>query len=108
MQNNITGKVIVITGASSDLSEAIPLFLASQYAKIVLAALHAERMNAFAKDLVANFICNISSSNSNTRMKTHHGISIKSFAGFIYRWLIRINKMFSLPCLSGVTRVAKG
>ncbi|EAA8652870.1 hypothetical protein IOZ78_003638 [Salmonella enterica] len=52
MQNNITGKVIVITGASSDLSEAIALFLASQYAKIVLAALHAERMNAFAKDIL--------------------------------------------------------
>ena len=37
MQNNITGKVIVITGASSGLGEATARLLANQGAKIVLA-----------------------------------------------------------------------
>nr|WP_328803030.1 SDR family NAD(P)-dependent oxidoreductase [Rouxiella aceris] len=51
MHNNMTGKVIVITGASSGVGEATARLLASQGAKIVLAACRADRINALAKEL---------------------------------------------------------
>ncbi|MBP2170759.1 NADP-dependent 3-hydroxy acid dehydrogenase YdfG [Erwinia toletana] len=52
MHNNISGKIIVITGASSGLGEATARLLASQGARIVLAARRAERINALAEELV--------------------------------------------------------
>jgi NADP-dependent 3-hydroxy acid dehydrogenase YdfG len=51
MGNNIEGKVIVITGASSGLGEAAALHLARKGALIVLGARRADRIEAIAKQV---------------------------------------------------------
>lgn len=51
MNNNIAGKVIVITGASSGLGEAAARELSSQGAIIVLGARRVERIQSLAKEL---------------------------------------------------------
>ena len=53
MNNNITGKVIVITGASSGLGEATARHLASKGAVLVLGARRIDKLEAIAKDLRA-------------------------------------------------------
>ncbi|MQR00306.1 SDR family oxidoreductase [Glaciimonas soli] len=54
MRNNIEGKVVVITGASSGLGEATALYLASQGANLVLGARRADRIHALAQKLAGN------------------------------------------------------
>ena len=49
--NNIQGKVVVITGASSGLGEATARALAVRGAKLVLAARRVDRLNALADEL---------------------------------------------------------
>ena len=51
MSNNIKGKVIVITGASSGLGEAAAKHLSAQGAIIVLGARRVERIQALAEEL---------------------------------------------------------
>ncbi|MBL3568640.1 oxidoreductase [Rhodovulum sulfidophilum] len=53
MTDNITGKVIVITGASSGLGEATARHLAAEGATIVLGARRVDRIEALAAELVA-------------------------------------------------------
>jgi NADP-dependent 3-hydroxy acid dehydrogenase YdfG len=50
--NNIEGKVVVITGASSGLGEASARHLSAQGAAIVLGARRIDRMNAVAAELM--------------------------------------------------------
>ncbi|SDX86805.1 SDR family oxidoreductase [Roseicitreum antarcticum] len=52
MTDNITGKVIVITGASSGMGEAAARHLAAKGASIVLGARRAERLEALAADII--------------------------------------------------------
>jgi NADP-dependent 3-hydroxy acid dehydrogenase YdfG len=51
MSDNIAGKVVVITGASSGLGEAAARHLSAAGAAVVLGARRAERIEALAKDL---------------------------------------------------------
>jgi len=51
MSNNIEGKVVVITGASSGLGEATARHLAAQGAKLVLGARRLDRLTALADAL---------------------------------------------------------
>ncbi len=51
---NIEGKVVVITGASSGLGEATARLLAGEGAKVVLAARRAQRIEALADELGKN------------------------------------------------------
>ena len=54
MSNNIAGKVIVITGASSGLGEAAARHLSANGATLVLGARRVERIEALASELIAN------------------------------------------------------
>jgi NADP-dependent 3-hydroxy acid dehydrogenase YdfG len=51
MTDNITGKVIVITGASSGMGEVTARDLAAKGAKVVLGARRAERLDAIVRDI---------------------------------------------------------
>lgn len=51
MTDNITGKVIVITGASSGMGEATARDLAAKGAKVVLGARRADRLNIIVRDI---------------------------------------------------------
>ncbi|WP_025859918.1 SDR family oxidoreductase [Acetobacter papayae] len=51
MHDNITGKVIVITGASSGLGAATARYLAERGAKLVLGARRLERLKSLAWDI---------------------------------------------------------
>jgi NADP-dependent 3-hydroxy acid dehydrogenase YdfG len=54
VSNNIEGKVVVITGASSGLGEATARLLSAQGATMVLGARRAERIQAVADDLTGS------------------------------------------------------
>jgi NADP-dependent 3-hydroxy acid dehydrogenase YdfG len=51
MSQNIKGKVVVITGASSELGEATARHLSAAGAKVVLGARRFNRLATLAKDL---------------------------------------------------------
>ena len=53
MSNNIEGKVVVITGASSGLGEAAARHLAAGGARVVLGARRADRLEALVGEIVA-------------------------------------------------------
>jgi NADP-dependent 3-hydroxy acid dehydrogenase YdfG len=52
-QNNLAGKVVAITGASSGIGEATALLLAEQGATVVLGARRLERLTALAERITA-------------------------------------------------------
>ncbi|HUI05676.1 MAG TPA: SDR family oxidoreductase [Verrucomicrobiae bacterium] len=54
MSNNIKGKIVVITGASSGLGEATARLLSAQGASVVLGARRADRLTALVKELTAS------------------------------------------------------
>ena len=53
MSNNISGKVVIITGASSGLGEATARHLAAKGAHVVLAARRKDKLDALVAELVA-------------------------------------------------------
>jgi NADP-dependent 3-hydroxy acid dehydrogenase YdfG len=54
MENNIKGKVVVITGASSGLGEAAAKHLSQRGATVVLGARRADRIESLAKEIRGN------------------------------------------------------
>src|SRR6266446_6748017 len=59
MENNIEGKVVVITGASSGIGEATALLLAERGAKVVLGARGLDRLETCMMDVEAHHECSI-------------------------------------------------
>lgn len=53
MENNVTGKVVLITGASSGIGEATALLLAERGAKVVLGARREDRLQTLAARITA-------------------------------------------------------
>jgi len=53
MENNVTGKVVLITGASSGIGEATALLLAAKGAKVVLGARREDRLQTLAARITA-------------------------------------------------------
>ena len=51
--SNITGKVVVITGASSGLGESTARLLAEKGAKVALGARRKDRIDALVSDITA-------------------------------------------------------
>ena len=51
--SNITGKVVVITGASSGIGESTAKLLAERGAKVVLGARRSNRIDAVVKEILA-------------------------------------------------------
>jgi len=51
MSNNIEGKIVVITGASSGMGEATSRLLSAQAATVVLGARRADRIQSLADEL---------------------------------------------------------
>jgi NADP-dependent 3-hydroxy acid dehydrogenase YdfG len=54
MSNNIQGRAVVITGASSGLGEATARFLSAQGASVVLGARRVNRIQSLADELTAS------------------------------------------------------
>jgi len=54
MSNNIEGKVVVITGASSGLGEATARLLSAQGASVVLGARRVDRLQSLTEELTAS------------------------------------------------------
>ena len=54
MSNNIEGKVVVITGASSGLGEATARLLCAQGASVVLGARRIDRIRSLADELTGS------------------------------------------------------
>jgi NADP-dependent 3-hydroxy acid dehydrogenase YdfG len=54
MSNNIEGKIVVITGASSGLGEATARLLSAQGASVVLGARRVDRLQSLANELTAS------------------------------------------------------
>src|SRR5262249_11915105 len=54
MSNNIEGKVVVITGASSGLGEATARLLCAQSASVVLGARRESRIQSLADELIGS------------------------------------------------------
>ena len=54
MSQNIEGKVVIITGASSGLGEATARLLSAEGASVVLGARRAERIESLANELAQN------------------------------------------------------
>jgi NADP-dependent 3-hydroxy acid dehydrogenase YdfG len=54
MNNNIEGKVVVITGASSGLGEAAARLLSAQGASVVLGARRVDRLRSLADELTGS------------------------------------------------------
>jgi NADP-dependent 3-hydroxy acid dehydrogenase YdfG len=52
MTNNISGKVVIVTGASSGIGEATAKLIASRGAKVVLGARREDRLAAVVEDIV--------------------------------------------------------
>jgi NADP-dependent 3-hydroxy acid dehydrogenase YdfG len=53
MENNVTGKVVLITGASSGIGEATALLLAEKGARVVLGARRVGRLQVLADRIIA-------------------------------------------------------
>lgn len=53
MENNLKGKVVAITGASSGIGEATALLLAGRGAKVVLGARRPELLEALVSRITA-------------------------------------------------------
>jgi NADP-dependent 3-hydroxy acid dehydrogenase YdfG len=53
MSENIQGKVVIVTGASSGLGEAAARHLSSEGAKVVLAARRTGRIDNLAKEIIS-------------------------------------------------------
>ncbi len=53
MKNNLTGKIVVITGASSGLGEAAARLLSAEGATVVLGARRVDRLEALVQELTA-------------------------------------------------------
>lgn len=108
MNENISGKVVVITGASSGLGEATARLLARQGAIVVLGARRADRIDALASELTATGAKTLAVATDVTKreqVKNLVDVAVKSFG----RIDVMLNNAGVMPlCLWNGSKLTSG
>ncbi|MEI3059250.1 MAG: SDR family NAD(P)-dependent oxidoreductase [Oscillospiraceae bacterium] len=91
MYNNIKDKVIIITGASSGIGEALAKKLGEQGGKLVLAARRADRLEELVKEIRENggtAVYQVTDVRDKNQVMALKDFALQSFGGELMYWSI--------------------